>query len=88
MILARGGGSAVRLPDDTEVVARAVATCTVPVIAAIGHAGQAEALVRTARATLRRGEAAVGHLGGTLTPPPSPDGGQEGGSTTGPGRSY
>ena len=39
VILARGGGSAVRLPYDTEVVARAVATCPVPVIAAIGHAG-------------------------------------------------
>jgi len=39
VILARGGGSAVRLPYDTEVVARAVATCPVPVVAAVGHAG-------------------------------------------------
>jgi len=39
VILARGGGSAVRLPYDTEVVARAVATCPVPVITALGHAG-------------------------------------------------
>ena len=37
VVLARGGGSAVRLPYDTEVVARAVATCPVPVIAALGH---------------------------------------------------
>jgi exodeoxyribonuclease VII large subunit len=38
VVLARGGGSAVRLPYDTEVVARAIATCAVPVIAAVGHA--------------------------------------------------
>lgn len=38
VVLARGGGTAVRLPYDTEVVARAVATCPVPVIAALGHA--------------------------------------------------
>lgn len=41
VVLARGGGSAVRLPYDTEVVARAVATCPVPVIAAVGHASDA-----------------------------------------------
>ena len=51
-------------------------------------AGQAEALVRTARATLPCGEAAVEHLEDTLTPPPSEHAGQDGGSTTGPGRSY
>jgi exonuclease VII large subunit len=39
VILARGGGTAVRLPYDTEIVARAVATCPVPVITALGHAG-------------------------------------------------
>ena len=37
VILARGGDSAVRLPYDTELVARAVASCPVPVIAAVGH---------------------------------------------------
>ncbi len=44
-------------------------------------AAQAEALVRTARATLRHGETAVEHLEDTLTPPPSADGDR----TAGPG---
>ena len=48
-------------------------------------AGRAEALVRTARATLRRGEAAVEHLEGTLAPPPSGHAGPGAGSSTGPG---
>lgn len=38
VILARGGGAAVALPYDTEVVARAVATAPVPVVTALGHA--------------------------------------------------
>jgi hypothetical protein len=46
-------------------------------------AGQAETLVRTARAALRRFEAAVEHLEDTLTPPLSADAGQDGGPATG-----
>jgi exodeoxyribonuclease VII large subunit len=38
VILARGGGSAITLPYDAEEVVRAVARCTVPVVAALGHA--------------------------------------------------
>jgi exodeoxyribonuclease VII large subunit len=38
VILARGGGSAVDLaPFDSEIVARAITSCRVPVISAIGH---------------------------------------------------
>jgi hypothetical protein len=47
-------------------------------------AGQAEAVVRTARAALRRSEAAVEHLEDTLTAPTSTDAGQDGDHATGP----
>lgn len=38
VILARGGGAAIALPYDSEVVARAIATAPVPVVTALGHA--------------------------------------------------
>ncbi len=38
VILARGGGSAITLPYDAEVVVRAVANAPVPVVSALGHA--------------------------------------------------
>jgi len=41
-------------------------------------------VVRTARAALRRFEAAVKHLEDALTPPPSADPGQDGDHATGP----
>ncbi|MFC0080935.1 exodeoxyribonuclease VII large subunit [Aciditerrimonas ferrireducens] len=38
IVLARGGGAAITRPYDTLTVARAVATCPVPIITALGHA--------------------------------------------------
>lgn len=37
VVIARGGGAAVGLPYDAELVARAVCACGVPVVAALGH---------------------------------------------------
>jgi len=48
-------------------------------------AGQAETVVRTARAALRRSDAAVEHLEDTLTAPPSGNAGQDGDHNPGPG---
>jgi hypothetical protein len=47
-------------------------------------ASQAEAVVRTARAALRRSEAAVAHLEDSLKPSLSADAGQDGDHATGP----
>jgi hypothetical protein len=47
-------------------------------------ASRAETLVRTARAALRRSEAAVAHLEDSLKPSLSADAGQDGDHATGP----
>jgi len=62
VILARGGGTAVRLPYDTEVVARAVATCPVPVITALGHAGDRSLADEVAWRSVATPSAAAGLL--------------------------